>query len=107
MDKELKEMLDKLSKLNKIMDTLIDDKKEGFVSKVQKSINEAFKEKATISIEKQENGEATTHIEGSTLAVLITLAGLEKTVLEKLDTPKSLWELIKQTVGTMEADDNE
>lgn len=92
MDKEIKEMLKELLK----------DLEE----KLDK-INEAHKQPAKISIEKHEDGSADTHIEGSNLAILITLAGLENAVLGKLNPPKGLWELIKNTTGTMEAGDNE
>lgn len=104
MDKELLEML---KDLNEVLGDLIKDDKDSFKSKLQEKINKGFKEKASISIEKFEDGRAETHIEGTNIAVLIALAGLEKAVLEKLDTPKSLWELIKQTVGTIEVGDNE
>lgn len=98
MDKEIKEMLKDLGeKLDKI---------DGDFN-LQDKINEAYKQKAIISIEKHEDGRADTHIEGSNLAILITLAGLENGVLGKLNPPKGLWELIKNITGTREAGDNE
>ena len=102
MDKELMEILEKL---NNMLEKEIKnfEKTEG----IKEKINEAFKEKAVISIKKHENGTAKTHIEGTNLAVLITLAGLEKTVIEKLKVPNEIWEMIKNIVGTREAEDNE
>lgn len=101
MDKELLEML---KSLNGVLEDMLGDGKDSFKNKVQERISDAFKEKASLSIEKFEDGRAETHIEGSNIGVLIALAGLEKTVLEKLDAPKGLWELVKHTVGTKEAE---
>lgn len=101
MDNELREMLKDLlkdlgEKIDQMGDFNIGDK-----------ISEAYKQPAKLSIEKFEDGRANTSIEGTNLAVLITLAGLEKAVLEKLNPPRGLWDLIKTTVGTREAGDNE
>lgn len=104
MDKELKEML---KELNEVLRDLLNDNITAVNSKIKNKIQEAFKDEATISIKKSKNGRAKSHIEGSTLAILITLAGLEKTVLEKLNTPNGAWEIIKHTVGTMEVGENE
>ena len=104
MDKELKEML---KELNEVLGDLLNDNITGVNSKIKDKIQEAFKEEAIISIKKSKDGRAESHIEGSTLAILITLAGLEKTVLEKLNTPNAIWEMIKHTVGTMEVGENE
>lgn len=70
--------------------------------KVDARFDEAIKEKAVVSIEKFEDGSATTKIEGNNLSILIALAGLEKTVFEKLDVPNGLWEMVKDKVGTKE-----
>lgn len=104
MDKELLEML---KDLNEVLGDLINDDKDSVKSKLQERIEKSFSEKASVSIVKFEDGRAETHIEGTNVAVLIALAGLEKTVLEKLNPPKGLWELIKHSVGTREAGDNE
>ena len=53
-------------------------------------------------LEKFEDGEADISIEGSSVSLLIALAGLEKAVFEKLNPPKGFWELIKLTVGIKE-----
>lgn len=104
MDKESKEML---KELNEVSGDLLNDNITGVNSKIKDKIQEAFKEEATISIKKSKDERAETHVEGSTLAILITLAGLEKTVLEKLNTPNAIWEMIKHTVGTEEANNND
>lgn len=102
MDKEIKEMLKELLKdLEEKLDKIDGD------FNLKDKINEAHKQPAKISIEKHEDGRAETHIEGTNIAVLIALAGLEKTVLEKLNPPKGLWELIKTSTGTLEVGDNE
>ena len=101
MDKELIEML---KGLNEVLEDMLGDGKDSFKNKVQERISDGFNEKANLSIEKFEDGRAETHIEGSNIGVLIALAGLEKTVLEKLDVPRGAWELIKHSVGTEEAE---
>lgn len=107
MNKELKEILKELEELNETIEDLLKDNDKDFNSKLQKGIDKAMKDKASISIEKFENGTAEVNFEGRNLAVLITLAGLENCVLEKLNPPKELWEIIKHRVGTMEVNDNE
>lgn len=104
MDKELLEML---KDLNEVLGDLLNDDTDSVKSKLQEKINKGFNEKASVSIVKFEDGRAETHIEGTNTAVLIALAGLEKTVLEKLNPPRGLWELVKNMVGTKEAGDNE
>lgn len=102
MDNEIKEMLKELLKdLGEKLDKIDGD------FNLKDKINEAHKQPAKISIEKHEDGSAETRVEGSNLAILITLAGLENAVLEKLNPPKELWELIRNTTGTREAGDNE
>lgn len=96
-DKEIEEILIDLLK------NVFDDNKHD----LQKLINEALKEEATISIKKFKDGTAKTNIKGRRLSVLITLAGLEKTILEDLKPPKGLWEKIKNVIGVKEANDNE
>lgn len=100
MDKELLKILEDVNKkLEKINEK---NKKE-----ICKEIENGFNEPAKISIEKNIDGKAEMHVEGKAIAILITLAGLEKGILEKLDAPNDLWELIKYMVGTREAGDNE
>lgn len=97
-----KEILEMLKGLNEALGDLISDEKDNVKNKMLEKISEGFKEKASLSIEKFEDGRAKTHIEGSNIGILIALAGLEKTVLENLDAPNGLWELVKHTVGTKE-----
>lgn len=96
-NKELENVLEDIKELIKKLD--LKKIKGEMISEIEK----AFNEPAIISIEKQENGEAFTRVEGTTLAILVTLAGLEQTVLEKLEVPTATWEMIKDMVGTKEA----
>ena len=70
---------------------------------MKKAFKEAIDQECEISIKKEKNGEAHTCIKGSTLAILITLAGLEKGILEKLGCDESMFEFVKGAVGTEEA----
>lgn len=100
MEKELKELLKDFSEL---LDKIGGDTK----SSLSNDIDKAFREKASISITKDEEGKSEMHTKGTTLAILITLAGLEKGLLEQLDVPNTLWEIIKCKVGARKANDNE
>ncbi|MBQ2870348.1 hypothetical protein IJE86_01460 [bacterium] len=99
MEKETKEILEELKD---IMKDLLNGNRDSMINKIEERITKGFKEHAKISIEKFEDGRASTNIEGTTMGILIALAGLEKTILEKTNPPKELWELIKKSVGTME-----
>ena len=97
MDKEILEMLKNINEtLKKVNGANCDYIKE--------KISEAFNEPAEVSIKKEADGKAITHVEGRALPILITLAGLEKAVVEKLDASTGVWELIKETVGTKEVE---
>lgn len=99
MDKEVKEML---KELNELLGDLLEGNEDKLSDRIQENISKAYKEKAKISIEKNEDGTAVTHIEGSNTAILIALAGLEKTIMEKLNVPKGFYELVKKCIGTEE-----
>lgn len=88
MKKELNEMLKSAETLTKMM--------------LSDALDKAITEKCSISITKNEKGEAKQEIKGSPLAILVTLAGLEKTILEKIEAPTGLFEMIKEFVGTEE-----
>ena len=98
-DKDLEKMIKKLKELNEILEGVTD----GMPNKIMEAINKGHKEEAKISVHKYADGRAETSVEGSTMGILITLAGLEKCVLEKLNAPAGLFELVKETVGTREA----
>lgn len=89
--KALLELLEKLD-TNKI------------IEKFHKKLEEAMEEECTISIVKSKGGKATTHIEGSYIAILLTLAGLEKSVLEKLDFDAEMFDFLKSLIGNKEVD---
>lgn len=92
-------------KLNKIADTLLEmlTKEDKNLPNLMKNrFEEARKEKVKISVEKDENGDAKTHIEGSTFGILFTLAGLEKTILNDLGVSNDMFDTIKHMVGVKE-----
>lgn len=97
MDNELEKMLKDMLK------DLISSKKTEFMKGIEKHLDKP----CSISIEKDKNGKCDTKIAGTSTGILLTLACLEKTVLEKIDPPTGLWEIIKETVGTREVNDNE
>ena len=101
-DKELEKMLEMLKELNKMLENV-----EDTPSKIQEFINRGHSEEAEISIHKYADGRAETGVKGSTPALLVALAGLEHTVLEKLDVPAGMFELVKRTLGTREISDEE
>ena len=98
-DKDLEKMIKKLKELNELLEGVT----EGMPNKIMEAINKGHKEEAKISVHKYADGRAETNIEGSTMGILIALAGLEHSVLEKLNAPAGLFELVKETVGTREA----
>lgn len=101
MDKnELDKILEKLEKLEKVIGNLATDN-------LDKEIERAFYQSASISIDKKEDGNCDIHFNGTKLSILITLAGLEQGILERTHTPKELWELIKRKTGSREAKENE
>ena len=63
-----------------------------------KSLKEADKEDVVISLVKK-NDNTKVKLEGSTMAILLSLAGLEKHVIKELNVPEGLFETIKEMVG--------
>lgn len=98
MIKDLKEITKMLEELEKIV------AKNDLKNIVEKRLNEALNEPVSISVKKNKNGKAEVKMDGERLAVLITLAGLEQTILRNTDTPVEIWEFIKERVGSMEVD---
>lgn len=102
-----KELLKMLEELNESLGNLLNDNKDIIEIKLQERLNKALNEKAIVSIEKFEGGKSKARIEGTNVSILIALAALEKAVFKKINPPKGCWELIKQSVGTREVEDNE
>lgn len=104
MDKNFIEMLEKL---NTMLEKEIKNLEKN--GDIKEKIHEAYEQPCEISIKKKGKTSegADCKIVGSNLAILVTLAGLEKAILEKLNPPAGLYEMIKQTTGVMEAGDNE
>lgn len=96
-NKDLDKMIEKLKELNELLEGACDMPKH-----LKEAIEKGHKEEAKISVHKYADGRAETSVEGSTMGILIALAGLEKTVLNKINAPAGLFELIKDTVGTKE-----
>ena len=70
------------------------------IEKIEELFETTIKDKCEISIKKDKNGNADTHVEGSGLNILFTLAGLEKGVLEELGCDENTFNFIKNLVGT-------
>lgn len=86
----------------KINELLEEVSKEIMTDKHTKSkLESALKEDAKISMESKK-GNVSVSIEGSRLTLIMLLAGLEKTVLEKTKTPESFFQAIKKIIGTKE-----
>lgn len=92
-------------KIKELMEELVKEiiGEENIEGACRTMFEEALKEECEISIKKDKEGRANTHISGSGLAILITLAGLEKGILEKLGCEDSMYEIVKRAVGTKEA----
>ena len=76
------------------------------MDKISKSISEALKKPAKISMKREKGGKGVTNISGTPMAILVTLAGLEYTILNNLNVPKILWEQVKEQISTEEVKDN-
>jgi len=100
-NQELKKML---HELNEKLGKILEDQGEEIENAITDRINEALNEECFISITKDKYGKAVTKAEGSTLAILVTLAGLEKALLRETHVPSNVWEMIKDTVGAREVD---
>lgn len=99
MDKELKKLL---KDLNGVLGDFLDKNKDKMSKMLNDRFNKASKEEFKISAEREKNGSVKVEFKGDTLAILVGLAGLEKSILKQLKTPDSAWELIKDAVD-MEA----
>lgn len=104
MDKELNKIL---KELNGVLGDMVETIENDITDKLDKDIQKAGKEKCTISMESFGDGTSKLQVDGSNLAILVNLAGLENAILKKLDPPVGLWELIKDVTDTKEDKDNE
>lgn len=100
MDRELLEKLKELT--DKMIDTM-GDKAE----KVHNMFNEALNQPCKISVEKGQGDKAQTCIQGSRLSILVTLAGMEKSILRQLNCDSKEFEFIKNSIGSLEVNNNE
>lgn len=103
-DKDLKEMLKSMENILKLLnDSDLGKAKEKFSNMLEEAINEP----AIISIEKDNGGKAETRVEGKRLAILVTLAGAEKSILRNIKASEEEFNFIKNFVGSAEVDANE
>lgn len=103
MDKELKELENTMKEFMEFLKTINKDTK----CETESTFGEASKQEASLYVKKDKSGKVNIKAEGSSLGLLILLAGLEKGLLKQLDCPDCTWELIKNKVGAREADINE
>lgn len=86
----------------KINELLEEVSKEIMTDKHTKSkLESALKDDAKISMVNK-NGNITVDIEGPRLTLIMLLAGLEKSILQKTKTPESFFQAIKKIIGTKE-----
>ena len=75
-----------------LIDTLKNDKD------IYKILNEASKTETTLHIETNKKGGADIKLKGTNISILVALASLEKSILEKCNVPEEFFELIKMSV---------
>ena len=99
MDRDVKKLL---KNIDKMLSKVLEENKDDITKQLDKKLERALKEKTTISMKKDNEGKADMHIEGDRIALIVTLAGLEKNMLKQLDVSEEMFELIKKMVGTKE-----
>lgn len=95
MKTELEEMLEDIL-------TSIKDEKRITKEKISNGINEPCK----IVITKTADGRACLEMDGTKIALLVALAGLERNMLAELDCTEEEYEQIKMSVGTKAVSSN-
>ena len=102
-NKDVKEMLKDLKELIEIFE---DSDFEKAKEKFEKQLKEALNEPCKITIEKGKKGDAKLGIEGRRLALLISLAGAEESILKQLKCSEDEFKFIKNLVGTRDNNDD-
>ena len=103
MDKKLDELLESLKEINKFMENAIGTNE--LDKKIKDFVDAGINGEAFISIKKnKKNGTSEIKVEGTRPAILVGLAGAEKGILKQLDVPSGLFDLVKKSVGTKEAE---
>ena len=74
---------------------------------VESELKEAINLPCKITVEKNSKGIACSSIEGTKLSILTTLAGLEKSILSKIDCNKEEFEFIKEFVGSKDLENEQ
>lgn len=91
--------------LDERLDSLIDLLKGTVKGVINDTLEENKNEPVKISIEKDKKGKATVNVEGKPVDILMTLARLEKSILEEIDPPAGFYEMIKEKIGIQGAED--
>lgn len=102
MEKDLKEMLNSLKELVEEL-----SKTGGLEDKFKESMEEAINEPCKITIETTKNGVVKTGLTGRGLAILVTLAGAEKSILKEINCTDKEFDFIKDCIGSKKVSENE
>lgn len=100
MDKDVKE------KINNILGDLLDIVAEN-MNKSEKKIKDAMDEACEIHIEKEKDGELEVAVKGNRLALIVALAGAEKSILKQIDCGTKEFEYMKTCIDTKGVEDIE
>lgn len=94
----------KHEKIKNLIGELLEEMLNGDLdTAIKGTLEDAMKMDCKISIEKDKQGRAHTRLEGNSLAILVTLAGLEKIVLDKLDCNNRTFEILKRMIDQEDA----
>lgn len=97
MNEMLKMLKELRGELKKVLDD--DDMKEAeneFMENMKKAVNQH----CTISMKKDKNGEAKLQYDGCRLGLIISLIGIEQSILKDLECDEDEFKFIKSFVGT-------
>ena len=93
-----------LKDLNGVLGEFLNKNKDEMSKTIEERFEEANKDEFSIKAKKEKDGDVKVELKGERLSILLGLAGLEHTILEKLEVPKDIWEIIKKTVYTEDAE---
>ena len=100
MDKDIKE------KLNNLLGDLLNVVAEN-MGKTEEKLKDAMEESCEIHIKKEQDGELELTVKGNRLALMVALAGAEKSILKQIECSPKEFEYMKTCVATEGADDIE
>lgn len=102
MDKELQEHIAKASEILEELKKIVEPSNK--VTQLKGLLQKGLNDDATLSIEKK-GSSAKAKLEGNTMGILVALVILEKHVLEQLDCPSEVFEILKKMIGSAVAKD--